>query len=213
LPVAALAGAVLSASAQTPSAPPRYEIGRLAFEGNAALTANELQAQMTTRETPGFLNRFLHNSISEKLGRKNEYLSLPTLATDLRRLHTYYENRGFFGAAVDTQLTYRRDDGEVDVTIRIREGYRALIDTLNYLGIVNAPGTIWTDIQAAPRIAVGDPYNAQLLEEEVVRVLEILANTGYPNARYLPGRCGTRAPATAACGSGSTWGRCTTSAA
>ncbi|HTO95067.1 MAG TPA: POTRA domain-containing protein, partial [Bacteroidota bacterium] len=163
MPVAVLACAVLSAAAQTPPPAARYEIARLAFEGNAALTANELQGQMTTRETPGFLSRFLHNTISEKLGRKNEYLSLPTLAADLRRLRTYYENRGFFGAAIDTQLAYRRDEGEVDVTIRIAEGYRALIDTLAYLGIVNAPGTIWTDIQAAPRIAVGDPYSAQLL--------------------------------------------------
>jgi len=185
MPVAVLACAVLSAAAQTPPPAARYEIARLSFEGNAALTANELQGQMITRETPGFLNRFLHNTISEKLGRKNEYLSLPALAADLRRLRTYYENRGFFGAVIDTQLVYRRDAGEVDVTIRIAEGYRALIDTLAYLGIVNAPGTIWTDIQAAPRIAVGDPYNAQLLEQEVVRVLEILANTGYPNARYL----------------------------
>ena len=182
---AALPGLLAPAVAQTPPSPARYEIARLAFEGNAALSANELQAQMVTRETPGFLNRFLHNTISEKLGRRNEYLDLPTLGADLHRLRTYYENRGFFNAAIDTQLAYRRDDAEVDVTIRIAEGYRALIDTLTYLGIVNAPGTIWTEILASPRIAVGDPYNAQLLEEEVVRVLEILANTGYPNARYL----------------------------
>jgi len=180
---AVLAAACLSAAAQTPPPPVRYEISSLRFEGNASLSANELQSQMLTRETPGFLNRFLHNTISEKLGRRNEYLSLPTLAADLRRLHTCYENRGFFGAAIDTELAYRKD--EVDVTIRITEGYRALIDSLVYLGIVNGPGTIWTDILAAPRIAAGDPYNAQLLEEEVVRVLQILANTGYPNARYL----------------------------
>jgi outer membrane protein assembly factor BamA len=73
----------------------------------------------------------------------------------------------------------------VDITIRIAEGYRSLIDTLVYGGIVEGPGTIWTDILSSPKIAQGDPYSAQLLEEEVVRVLKILANTGYPNARYL----------------------------
>jgi outer membrane protein insertion porin family len=163
----------------------KFEINAITFEGNRSLAANELLAQMTTRVTPGFLNKFLHNTISEKLGRKNEYLSTVTLGGDVRRLRTYYENRGFFGAAIDTSLTYHREGGDVDITVRIVEGYRALIDTLRYEGIVNAPGTVWTDIHSSPRIVERDPYNAQLLEEEVVRVLQILANTGYPNARYL----------------------------
>jgi len=163
----------------------KFEITSITFEGNRALSENELLSQMTTRVTPGFLNKFLHNTISDHLGRKDEYLSTLTLGGDVRRLRTYYENRGFFGVAIDTSLAYRTEGGKVGVTIRIAEGYRAVIDTLRYEGIVNAPGTIWTDIQSSPRIVEGGPYNAQLLEEEVLRVLKILANTGYPNARYL----------------------------
>jgi outer membrane protein insertion porin family len=180
--------AVPSASpsdAQSLPATQKFEVTAITFQGNRALAENELLAQMTTRVTPGFLNKFLHNTISEKLGRKNEYLSTLTLGGDVRRLRTYYENRGFFGAAIDTSLAYHPEGGNVDITVRIAEGYRALIDTLRYEGIVNGPGTIWTDIQSSPRIVVGDPYNAQLLEEEVVRVLKVLANTGYPNARYM----------------------------
>ncbi len=184
----AAALAVLAAcalSAQTLPGPQKFEITSISFEGNSALTRNELLSQMTTHVTPGFLNKFLHNAISEKLGRKDEYLNPLTLGADLKRLRTYYENRGFFGASIDTALSYHAEAGSVDITITIGEHYRSTVDTLLYLGIVNAPGTIWTDIQSSPRISAGDPYNAQLLEEEVVRVLKILANTGYPNARYL----------------------------
>ncbi|HTY58409.1 MAG TPA: BamA/TamA family outer membrane protein [Bacteroidota bacterium] len=181
-----LAALALLTAAPAPAQPAgRYEISSIAFEGNSALTRNELLSQMATRESPGFLNKFLHNTISEKLGRKDEFLSLPTLGADLRRLRTYYENRGFFGAAIDTSLAFHPDGGTVDITVKIAENYRSIIDTLSYLGIVNAPGTIWTDIQSSPKIVRGDPYSAELLEEEVVRVLKILANTGYPNARYL----------------------------
>ncbi len=186
-----LALAVLAARAVSPSdaqslpGPQKFEITSIAFVGNSTLAKNELLAQMLTTETPGFLNKFLHNTISEKLGRKNEYLSLLTLGGDLRQLRTYYENRGFFRAGIDTSLAFHPEGGNVDITIRIAEGYRSLIDTLVYGGIVEGPGTIWTEILSSPKIAQGDPYSAQLLEEEVVRVLKILANTGYPNARYL----------------------------
>lgn len=175
----------LTSVAQSLPGSQRFEITSITFEGNSSLATNELLSQMTTRVTPGFLNKFLHNTISEKLGRKDEFLSLSTLGADVRRLRSYYENRGFFATAIDTTLAYNRGGSNVDVTIRIAENYRSVIDTLLYIGIVNAPGTIWTDIQSSQKIVVGDPYNAQLLEEEVVRVLKILANTGYPNARYL----------------------------
>jgi outer membrane protein assembly factor BamA len=171
--------------AQSPPGGQRFEITSIAFQGNSTLTKNELLTQMVTRVTPGFLNKFLHNAISEKLGRKDEFLNLLTLGGDVRRLRAYYENRGFFATGIDTSLAYHQDAGSVDVTVRITEGYRSLVDTLQYLGIVDAPGTIWADILASPKLTAGDPYSAQLLEEEVVRVLKILANTGYPNARYL----------------------------
>lgn len=185
LAVAVLASCAAGPSdAQISAGPQKFEIASIAFEGNSTLTRNELLAQMMTRETPGFLNKFLYSTISEKLGRKNEYLNMLTLNGDVRQLRTYYENRGFFRAGIDTSLAFHADAGKVDVTIRITEGYRSLIDTIVYAGIVEGPGTIWTEIFSSPKVAQGDPYNAQLLEEEVVRVLKILANTGYPNARY-----------------------------
>jgi len=171
--------------AQSLPSPQKFEITSVSFEGNATLTKSELAAQMVTKETPGFLNKFLYKSISEKLGRKDEFLNLLTLGADLRRLRTYYENRGFFSTVLDTSFAYHPESAGVDITIRINEGYRSLIDTLDYGEFPNAPGTIWTDIRSSPKVARGDPYNTQLLEEEVGRVLKILANTGFPNARYL----------------------------
>lgn len=182
-----LAAALLlnaAASAQSVPGPRRYEIASIGFEGNASLGRNELLAQLTTKETPGFFARFLHNTISEKLGRKNEYLSRVALVADLKRLKSYYENRGFSDAVIDTALAY--DDGETaDVTFRITEGYRSVIDSLLYVGIVNASGVVWTEILSSPMIAAGDPYDNTLLEEEVARVIMILANAGYPNALFV----------------------------
>jgi len=181
---------------------------------DATLTKNELLAQMATRETPGFLNKFLHNTISEKLGRKDEYLNLMTLGGDARQLRAYYENRGFFTARIDTSLAYHPDGGSVDVTIRIAEGYRSLIDTLLYAGSSTVPDDMDGDTLLSEDCP-GRPVQRAVAGEEVLRVLKILANTGYPNARYLRDSSqATRyaSTGTAASVSASTSGGCTSSA-
>ena len=45
----------------------RYEINDIRFEGNTTLTGSQLMRQMSSKETPGFMNKFLH-SISEQIG-------------------------------------------------------------------------------------------------------------------------------------------------
>lgn len=161
------------------------EIASIRFEGNATLSTAELRGQLSTQETPGFFSKFLHKTISEKLGRKDEFLSTVSLAADLERLKKYYENRGFRGIAIDTALAFSPDGSSVDITFRIGEGYRSIIDSLDYGGIPRAPETIWQDIKASPRIARGDPFNSLLLEDEVKRVLRIFADNGFPNAAFV----------------------------
>jgi outer membrane protein assembly factor BamA len=171
--------------AQHPESSRQFEISSITFDGNATLRRDELLAQISTKETPGFFNRFLHNSISEKLGRKNEYLNLVSLGADLKRLVTYYESHGFSNVVIDTVLAYDEENGNVDVAFKITEGYRSIIDSLSYLGLQGLPEFMWNEIRSSPRIAPGDPFNAQLLEEEVGRVLRILYNQGFPNASFV----------------------------
>ncbi len=163
----------------------RSEITAVEFEGNESIPESELRQILATRETPGFFNKFLYSSISEKLGRKNEYYNPVIFSGDLDRVRKYYKNRGFLEIGIDSTLAFSPDETTVDITINIREGYRSIIDSLAYRGIIESPPTIWQDILSAPRVARGDPYNSLLLEEEVKRVLRIFNNTGYPNAIFV----------------------------
>jgi outer membrane protein insertion porin family len=162
-----------------------YEITDLSIVGNATFPTGDLIAQLTTRETPGFVNKFFYNTISERLGRKNEYYNSVTISADLERLRKYYHNRGFLDVAVDTALAFDISAHDVGITIRIAEGPRSLIDSLSFRGIVNTPVTVGEDIESAPKIVQGDPFNRLLLEEEVKRVLRVLNNNGYPHAEYV----------------------------
>ncbi len=163
----------------------QYEIASITLQGNETLTTSELRAQMTTRETPGFFNKFLYSSISERLGRKNEYFNPVSVGADVERLRKYYLNRGFSEVRIDTLLRVVPDEGVIHLTLAITEGFRSLIEQVVYRGIVDAPETIWDDIRWNPHIYPGDPYNSILLEEEVRRVLRIYANNGFPNASFV----------------------------
>lgn len=161
------------------------EINSISFEGNDELSESELRSQLRTRETPGFFSKFLRSAISENLGRPNEYLSRVTLGEDLERLRTYYERRGFSEARIDTVLSFSDDGTSVGITLRVSEGYRSLVDTLSYSGIVSNPVTVWEDISSGPRIAAGEPFQVPLVEDEVKRVLRVFNDQGFPNAVYL----------------------------
>ncbi len=162
-----------------------YEIGSLEFKGNETFNASELRTQCATRETPGFFNKFLYHSISQQLGRKDEYFNASTTGADLDRLRRFYVNRGFSEIRIDTLLKFSDEDRRVDVTFVFQEGYRSVIDTLEYRGIREDPGPIWSDIHSSAKIKQGDPFNTVLLEEEVRRVQRIMWDAGYPNAVFL----------------------------
>jgi outer membrane protein insertion porin family len=182
--LALLTGSGTSLRAQT-GTHQQYEITSIAFEGNESFTDAELLGQMTTRETPGAFNKFLYSSISERLGRKNEYFNAVAFHGDAERIKRFYENRGFSLVKVDTVLRFSSEEGSADLTVRITEGYRSLIEQVVYGGILEYPETIWEDLRRSPRIYPADPYNSQLLEEEVRRVLRVYADNGFPNAQFV----------------------------
>ena len=185
---ALLLALVTACTARVVAQPPghrQFEISSVTLQGNETFTTNELRAQMTTRETPGWFNKFLYSSISERLGRKDEFFNGVAFAADAERLRRYYVNRGFSQVEIDTVLQFSEEDGTADLTVKITEGYRSLIEQVVRRGILDYPETIKEDIEQSPAIYPADPFNSQLLEEEVRRVLRIYADNGFPNARFV----------------------------
>ena len=178
----------VSASGQTDQsrsdAPSRFEITSIQFRGNATLSGAELLAQLTTRETPGFFGKFL-SSISQNIGPPDEFLDPAAFSGDLDRLRKYYVSRGFSEARVDTLLAYDLEDHEVDITVRIDEGYRSIVDSLEMRGLEEASTQILEDVVSSRKLSQGDPFNVALLEEEVRRIVRILNDNGYPKASFV----------------------------
>ncbi len=160
------------------------EICSITFEGNASIGSSALRAQMRTQETPGWADKLLY-AVNDRLGRRNEYYEPLRLGADLGRLRTYYENRGFSSVRIDTAVQAVPHANAVSITITIHEGYRSLIDSLAYHGLENIPYPVPEEVASGQQIKKGDPYDSDLLEAEIKRVVNILQNNGYPNATYL----------------------------
>lgn len=163
----------------------QLEISSITIEGNESFTTGELRAQMTARETPGWFNKFLYSSISERLGRKNEYFNAIGFGADCERLKRFYRERGFSLVRIDTLHRVNADKGSWTWSSGPPKDTAALIEQVKYQGVVEQPPTVKEDLARSPRIYPGDPYSSILLEEEVRRVLRVFADNGFANARFL----------------------------
>jgi outer membrane protein assembly factor BamA len=167
-----------------PAPPPKFEVTSIEFAGNATLTGAELLRQMTTRETPGFVGKLL-NSISQSIGPPDEFLDPASFSGDVDRIRSYYESRGFSEARIDTQLAYDAEGRTVDITVRIDEGYRSIVDSLEIRGLEEASAPITEEVLGGRKLTQGDPFNVALLEEEVRRIVRVLNDNGYPRASFV----------------------------
>ena len=161
-----------------------YEIASLNFEGNETFDAGDLLSQIVTRASPGFFGKLLHG-ISEGLGSRNEYFDPVRFEEDIVQLHTFYQDNGFSSVEIDTLLTFSVKPPAVDILIRITEGYRSVIDSIQYAGLRRIAPETWSEILDDPRIKKGDAFLKNVVEEEVRRIQNILVDHGFANSRLV----------------------------
>ncbi len=186
--LALLAAALLAAgrlSAQSTEGEAReLEINRISFIGNEALDRGVLANTVQSQETPSGFSKFLHGTFGEKFGSKAEYFQPDVLEGDLKLLKDIYRDRGWYGAEIRDSIAVDTSAYRVDMFFLIREGKRSFVDTVSYAGLDSIPRDLRSKILAEPLAKKGIPYETAVANGEISRVLMILANNGYPTARF-----------------------------
>jgi outer membrane protein assembly complex protein YaeT len=172
--------AVHNAYAQTDRS---YEVRKIQFEGNRTLKEDQLRSVMQTVETPGSFWKFIYKNISEAVGQKPQYFDQLVFSADYIRLQKLYENKGFFHAQIDTSFSFDDKSSKVSIRIQIQEGRRSYIDTLKYNGLEELPPDIQRKIETNSIVRVGQPYDINVIDAELRRIVTLLANSGYVNAK------------------------------
>jgi outer membrane protein assembly factor BamA len=147
----------------------KHRVEEIYFEGNHAFSDKDLASHIAIRKTRFF---FYKGDFSNDLLRKS-----------VASLTALYRNSGF--ADVTVVPAVRDHEPQLEVTFRISEGAQ---DRVHDLRIVNSVNN-----QINPKIGnrklnleAGNPYSAQLLEEDRNQIVAEYLNRGYPNAKLEP---------------------------
>ncbi|HLX13423.1 MAG TPA: POTRA domain-containing protein, partial [Bacteroidota bacterium] len=159
------------------------EMHGLSFVGNNSIDEGALRRLIETQDSPSWLSGFVHTITLGVFGGSTEYYDRDRAETDAIRIENYYRDHGYFGISVKTKSELDSSYHKARLTFLIDEGKRSLIDSLAYLGLESIPPLVEANIQKDPIIRKGQPYEKTIVDAEVARIMMILANNGYPQAR------------------------------
>lgn len=174
----------IPAAADTLSPTESLEIGKISFKGNETLGEDLLKEQIRSRESPGWFSQFFYRTFGEKLGSPPEIYDAIVFEDDQRALKEFYFANGFPDAQITGETAVDTSHKKISLTFVIRENKRSFVDAVEYKGIEKLPPEVVEKIAHDQAIGKGVPYIPVRASAEIARILDLLANNGYPNARY-----------------------------
>ncbi|MFQ5799107.1 MAG: outer membrane protein assembly factor, partial [Bacteroidota bacterium] len=162
-----------------------YEVKEVEFEGNKTFDDGLLAGLLQNKESPGWFPKFLYKKISRKLGSPPELYNPAVLQVDLARLRQFYWDNGFVNARVTTSAALDTSSRSIKLTFLIEENRRSLIDSVGYIGIENVADDVRSKIYRDSFIKLKDSYSQDNVDREILRILNVLHDNGYPEAHFV----------------------------
>lgn len=161
----------------------RPEITRIDIEGNRVFSDRALKGALANKATSCkevLLAPLCWLGMEAALDRR--FLQPRELPLDALRLQAYYWLRGYREVVVDT--TVSRRDSEVEIDFRVAEGQPVRVDSLGFSGLaeLEVPGVL-SDLP----LQVGDPLSAIRIEAVKDTLVSRLREVGYAHAATFSG--------------------------
>ncbi len=179
---------------------PKVTVAAIRFVGNVSFAASPhfdvfgsdsylLRDSHIQSDPPGFFGG-------------SEPYSREILEEDVDRLRLFYRSRGFLDATVDiADVRFTVDRTSVAITVVVVEGPRYRIDGIRVEHIDSTGKALTTpplypaaEVQAECKVAVGDFYDHDRLQEDWLRIQDFYGQRGHPPASFPgmnkePGAC------------------------
>jgi outer membrane protein assembly factor BamA len=161
------------------------QVSDIRFEGNSTFSNSELLLLLRTQETPAGFWVWIYENLGARFpfAQEPRYFDFPTFQDDVALLRQFYKNNGFYAATVDGSYVRDEEEHTTDALFKIQEGPFSLIDSVSYRNIGTLPPLVLGEINRSQLLRPGRRYSADEVHAERTRILEILANNGYPQAR------------------------------
>ncbi|MBI4549250.1 MAG: BamA/TamA family outer membrane protein, partial [Ignavibacteriae bacterium] len=161
-----------------------FEINKIEFQGNETFDDDELKNVIQSAETPSGFSKFLYRTFGEKLGSKPEYFDPETFSADRERLQAFYRDNGFYLTVIEGKSIVDTSGQAIDLLFIIQENKRSYIDSIAYEGLDDIPEELTSQLFKESLIYKGMPYETGETRAEINRVVRMLADHGYPVARF-----------------------------
>ena len=165
----------------------KVKIKTLTFEGNSALTSNQLQREMKNTHDVNYWKKLYF--WTSGFWKKSKYIDAG-YRSDLNDIIEKYNELGYRDAKIETDSVYTNEDGSLGIKIKIYEGNRYYFRNVTFTG-----NTVYPSSQLARlmKIEKGDPYNKKMLEQNVSveptgtdNINSLYMDNGYLAFRAMP---------------------------
>ncbi|MBI1804465.1 MAG: BamA/TamA family outer membrane protein [Ignavibacteria bacterium] len=170
--------------AQTEEAEPPWEIKRITFKGNQFFDDGALHQAIQSRERPGFLTKLLGKFTGEDFGPETGIFHPENITVDEQRLTEGYLERGFYHSTIRSLFVEDTSHHQVTILFEIVENKRSFVDSVLYRGLDTLSSDLKAKLLEEPLIRTGMPYERAKAPDEIKRVLTMMADNGYRDARY-----------------------------
>lgn len=145
---------------------PRHKVTDVDIAGNKAIDEKELMGHVKVSQA----HFFSHGNYSEQLVRQS-----------VNNLKKVYQAEGYSSVAVTPQVK-KEPNGNIDVSFRVNEGPRDVVDALHIVG-----NNTMADNKIAPRglkLGTGQPYSQKLVDDDRNQIMQQYLLNGYLNATF-----------------------------
>lgn len=154
----------------------QVHLRRIVFTGNNAFTSDQLRKVMETKPRGGWWDKFWAPG----------FIINEVLSADLAAIDALYQRSGYRETTATFELLPSLDSPEIDLAITIDEGRQSVVQSVEveWLGAEEGATALRADqlqvlTEIVPTIAVGEPFNTELLRAEENRLNDELVSRGF----------------------------------
>ena len=147
------------------------QVKSIRITGNKALTTEEIRGILSTSTRDSFLGTGLF------AGAVRPFIA-EDFEKDINLIKKLYTFKGYFFASVDTTIV-RNGNGDVRLSIRIKENQPTLVDSLSYAGLDSIPENLRTRYLRRSRLKPKQIFSVENLIDERDRTLDFFREHGY----------------------------------
>ena len=159
------------------------EVASITFHGNEQFSQSALLNIITTKTSPAGFWTFVYKHVLEAFGSEPKYFDSEIFQQDVEIVRQFYYNNGYFKAAVQSDAVIDSSSGTVALTFTIDEGIASYVERIDYRNLDVLSEALKEIIFKEAAISHGQRYRADDVQKEIMRILTLLENNGYPDAR------------------------------